>query len=61
MIFDDELGAGFEAWKFAEGIEGHADVGADAEYGLFWDWFGDAGVYLPGDCDDVPGPNEIGE
>jgi len=61
LIFDDELGAGFEAWKFAEGIEGHANVWADAEYGLFWDGFGDAGVDLPGDGDEVFGPGEIGK
>ena len=61
MIFDDELGAGFEAWKFTKGIKGHADVWADAEKGLFGNGFGDAGVYLPGDGDDVFRPREIGE
>jgi len=49
LIFDDELGAASKPGNSAEGIEGHANVWADAEYGLFWDGFGDAGVDLPGD------------
>ena len=61
MVFDDELGAGFEARECSEGIEGQADVWADAEDGLFWNGFGDAGIYLPGDGDDFTGPGEIGE
>ena len=28
---------------------------------MFGNGFGDAGVYLPGDGDDFPGPGEIGE
>ena len=61
MVFDDELVAGFEAGKCLEGVEGDAYLWADAEYGLFWDGFGDAGVDLAGDGDDVFGPGEIGE
>lgn len=61
MILDDKLGAGFEAGKSLEGVEGYADVGADAEKGLFGDGFGDAGIYLPGDGDEVFGPGKIGE
>lgn len=61
LVFDDELGAGFEAGECSEGIKGHANVWADTEHGLFWNGFGNAGIYLPGDSDNVFGPHEIGE
>ena len=40
---------------------GHANIWTDAEDGLFWDGVGDAGVYLPGDSDNILGSGKIGK
>lgn len=31
LIFDDELGSGFDAWKFGERIDGEPDIGPNAK------------------------------
>jgi len=61
LIFDNELSAGFDAWEFGERIERQPDIGPNSEKGLFGERFGNAGINLPGNGDDLLRPNEIGE
>ena len=61
MVLDNELGAGFEAGEFGEGIEGKTYVWPNPEYRLFGERLGNAGIDLAGDGDDLFRPNEIGE
>jgi len=53
LIFDNQLCAGFDAWEVGERIERQTDIGPNPEKGLFWEWFGNAGVNLAGDGDDL--------
>ena len=45
----------------SKGVEGDADVWADAKYRLFWNGFGDASVDLAGDGYEVFRPGKFGE